>query len=171
MDSEAGPTGTASIDNAIFVNNYSTVLRVNAHNGIVNIAVRNNVTVQDSYLHDQYEGPEDHVDGILSNGGNNGVVRHNTIIGNVINNPSLRAHNGIIVTTDYQSSANWLIEQNYFDHNGYHVYADIQAPFTIRNNVMTDDYEKSPNLKWYVFSVYPYTASGNVTGTGAAIAM
>jgi hypothetical protein len=97
------------------------------------------------------------------------VIRHNTVYGLTIPFNG-RNHNGVSIYTDLGSSTNWLIENNYFDHNGYHVYGAVTPPYTIRNNVFTDDYEHTPNLKWYFFNLGGgYTDYGNVNQAGVPI--
>jgi hypothetical protein len=58
-----------------------TMCRVNVYGSRVSVLCGSNCLIEDSWLHGQYLAPGSdwHVNGYLSNGGSNVVVRHNTI--------------------------------------------------------------------------------------------
>lgn len=169
-DCEVGPDGsTAHSDYGVSFEDFGTARRVHVHNTRVGMKVRDDGLIEDSYVHTLWQEPGSHNGGINSPDGFNGVVRHNTIIGNTIPYNG-RNHNGVSIYTTWGPSGNWLIENNYFDHNGYHVFGAVTAPFVIRNNVMTDDYEHTPNMKWYYYNTLSgMTAYGNVNQAGTPI--
>lgn len=58
-----------------------TLLRANIHGARQSITCGDNCSITDSWLHGQYNKPGGawHVNGYISNGGNNVVIRHNTL--------------------------------------------------------------------------------------------
>lgn len=65
-----------------------TMARVNVHGARVSVLCGSNCVITDSWLHGQYmePGSDWHVNGYVSNGGSNVVVRHNTIACDVKDN-------------------------------------------------------------------------------------
>lgn len=65
--------GTAVGDTSV------TAVRVNIHGCENGFDVDNNITVEDSYIHDLNQRPDNHSDGLQLNPGSGVTVRHNTI--------------------------------------------------------------------------------------------
>jgi hypothetical protein len=65
-----------------------TMRRVNVHGARVSVLCGDSCDIQDSWLHGQYmePGSDWHVNGYLSNGGSNVIVRHNTLACDVKDN-------------------------------------------------------------------------------------
>ncbi len=62
---------------------YITIRRANIHGCENGLDVDGNFDIQDSYIHDLYNGPGAHSDGIqTNNGGSNITIKHNTIYSN-----------------------------------------------------------------------------------------
>ena len=81
--------------------------------------VNQNVTVEDSYIHDLFMGNSAHADGMqFSEAANNVTIRHNTIFG--------MGSNGALGTSalimDLPGHSNFLIENNLFGGGAYTVY-------------------------------------------------
>jgi len=58
-----------------------TILRANIHGNQHTIHCSDNCNVQDSWMHDQYDGSAQgwHENGFLTNGGSNNVLKHNSV--------------------------------------------------------------------------------------------
>jgi hypothetical protein len=69
------------IQGAAVSNTNVTVLRSNIHGGAASVQCGSNCTVQDSWLHGQYRpsGSDWHLDGFITNGGDNMTLTHNTL--------------------------------------------------------------------------------------------
>lgn len=65
----------------VFEGSSITIIRSNVYGGEHSVHCADNCTVQDSYLHDQYDGSAQdwHQNGFLSNGGSNYTLIHNSI--------------------------------------------------------------------------------------------
>lgn len=102
--------------------------RVWAHACENGLEVNENSVVEDSVIQGSEQGPGDpHGDGIQSQGGNNVVIRHNTLLqinpvtAAIITNPTL--NNG------------WLVEDNFLGGGAYTLYCPEQGTgWTVRNN-------------------------------------
>ncbi len=87
-----------------------TLLRVNLYNSGHGAAVRNNVVIQDSYIHGLGGNTEAHKDGVYSGGGTNVVIRHNTIECN--DGPVAGCSAAIGILTDGENASYFTIDSN-----------------------------------------------------------
>lgn len=157
-----------------------TIAYSNLFGGNVELDVQNSgpFDIHDNFLHGTYFQAGDHTDVInISPSASNGVIRHNTIDG--LRNDGQYTHNGIGlydqvgVSNDTSCTnsctSNWIIEDNYFDHNQYHLFGAVKPPYIIRNNVFTTRYQAAD--KSYFFNAYPgFTdGGGNKDETGKAL--
>jgi hypothetical protein len=107
-----GPSDTPT---AIQESNY-TLLRVNLYNSGHGAAVKNNVTIQDSYIHGLGGNTDAHKDGIFVGDGTNVVIRHNTIECN--DGPLAGCTSAIGLLSDFGVISNFTIDQNLLNTNG-----------------------------------------------------
>jgi hypothetical protein len=95
-----------------------TLTRANIHGFAHGVHINDDVTVQDSWIHDLAMQQGDHVDGIISNGDTrNVVIRHNTIT-----NPFGQT-SAIAMFDDFGCFTNVTIDDNVLGGAGYTVYA------------------------------------------------
>lgn len=148
-----------------------TVAYSNLFGGNVELDVQNSgpFDIHDNFLHNTYFQSGDHTDVInISPHASNGVIRHNTIDG--IRNDGQYTHNGIglydqaAVSNDTSCTnsctSNWIIEDNLFDRNQYHLFGAVKPPYIIRNNAFTTRYQTAD--KAYFYNAY----SGFTDGGG-----
>lgn len=93
-----------------------TVRRCNIHGTGSGLHMTNNVTVEDSWIHDLHEGDASHNDTVITNGGANFVVRHNRL-----ENPHTQTA-VVALFGDNGPVVNALIEGNLLEGGGYTVY-------------------------------------------------
>ncbi|MEZ0447907.1 DUF4082 domain-containing protein [Cellulomonas sp. ICMP 17802] len=79
VDSEFDGMGNTANDSAVGGHNF-TMTRVNIHGTVDGLKVGDNVTVQDTYIHDLVVTADSHNDGIQSLGSDDTKILHNTII-------------------------------------------------------------------------------------------
>lgn len=90
IDSDSGGVSVTIVDSEVdggtsqapaIGYDYITMVRVNVHGSRVSVLCGSNCQITDSWLHDQYIAPGSdwHVNGYVSNGGSNVVLRHNTL--------------------------------------------------------------------------------------------
>lgn len=130
-----------------------TARRVNIYNCENAFSIDYDVTIEDSYLHNFYEGPSGHADGIQMGGTpNNIVINHNTIF-------SVAATAAVNWTGQTQDV---VIEDNFMGGGSYVVYCPrVTIPtgaYKVLNNRFAD------SLSAYGFS--DDCAGGDVTWTG-----
>ena len=96
-----------------------TCLRCNIHNVGQGANISDNVVIQDSWIHDVYYANGSHNEPVVSNGGSNLVIRHNTLSGNPTNGTS----SALSLYGDFDQIRNVLVENNLFNGGSYCVYA------------------------------------------------
>lgn len=89
-----------------------TARRLNIHNCENGFDIDNTVTVQDSYIHDLYEGATGHADGIQLAGGAHIAIAHNTIFNPggtsaIISNP--RANSDVLVANNLMAGGAYTL--------------------------------------------------------------
>lgn len=133
-DIEVDGTGTWTTGEFSAVNFYHfTVRRANIHHVAEGFGCDDGILIEDSYLHDfqDVSATDAHQDGIQCEGGNNSVIRHNTIIGKYLNGNPI--NNSAFVfggaTTGNQA------EYNLVSGGGWTVYpATAGSPSYLRHN-------------------------------------
>ena len=167
-DSEitCGAAGTAAADSDI------TLRRVNIHDCENGLSVNQNVTVEDSYIHDLTTSAEAHPDGIQFAAGHwNGssyvccvldlTIRHNTIYGQ--NSDGSPANAAII--SGRGGDTNILIENNLFAGGGYTLYCEQDAKGTnyrVLNNHFSTRFSAKVGFYGPSTDCSDETQSGNV---------
>lgn len=108
-DSEIEGT-TDDVTAAISFANY-TARRLNIHGGADGFKANENVLIEDCWIHDLRNGPDQHNDGVQSTGGKGVTLRHNAISG---------ASNACVQTGDEGvATEDLLLECNWFSGGGY----------------------------------------------------
>jgi hypothetical protein len=129
IDTEMDGAGNSSGDAAIAGLNYS-LTRVNIHGTVDGLKLGDNVTVQDSYIHDLIVTSASHNDGMQSLGSDNVKILHNTIL--VANG----ATSAIILSTgSAQSIKHVLIDNNQLGGGAYTVYGGYQSGTDVLSRV------------------------------------
>ena len=124
-----------------------TALRVNIHGCGDGVRIENGSTLQDSWIHDFWDGTENgrqidtpHHDGAQSTGGSDIVIRHNRI-----DNPHDQT-SCVLIGDEFGNPSNILIERNYFNGGNYSVYlAPTGTNRTIRDNTFTRNHVYGPD--------------------------
>ena len=91
--------------------------------------MNSNSQITESFIRgsEQGSGNDPHGDGIQSQGGNNVVIRHNTLL-------QLNPMTSAIITNPTANNM-WLVENNFFGGGAYTVYCPEQGiGFVVRNN-------------------------------------
>ncbi len=93
-----------------------------------------NVVIEDSFIHDRYMNALAHADGIQGSGGNNVLLRHNTVLG-----PYREATSALIFVAALRPIDGLTIERNYLSGGAFTMYT-LDRDFaltslTIRDNV------------------------------------
>jgi hypothetical protein len=90
-----------------------TCRRCNLHSGGQGFHAEFNVVVEDSYVHDIFGQNDSHNDSFVSNGGNNMVIRHNTMLCEIIEpDPQGGCSAAIAIYGDFHPVDNVLVENN-----------------------------------------------------------
>ncbi|MEX0887585.1 MAG: right-handed parallel beta-helix repeat-containing protein, partial [Phycisphaeraceae bacterium] len=146
-----------------------TVRRVNLSGGLDTLHVQSNVLVEDSYLHDLFQLPGSHNDGIQSTGGSNVTIRGNTIQALYQQQTS-----AIIIQSNFSPVDNVLIENNFLSGGTYTVYVrdkgnghGVPTNVVIRDNVWEHEGWKFGLISADGGDHITYT--GNTFHTGALI--
>jgi hypothetical protein len=171
-----GPTDTPT---AIQESNY-TLLRVNLYNSGHGAAVKNNVTIQDSYIHGLGGNTDAHKDGIFVGDGTNVVIRHNSIECN--DGPVAGCTSAIGLLSDFGVISNFTIDHNLLNTNGSYCFyggGGPQKPYAPNHITFTNNhFGRKDNLQCGFFGPVTYfdiNAPGNVWSgnvwddTGAAV--
>jgi hypothetical protein len=108
-------TNDSSTPVGIMESNY-TLIRVNLYNSGHGAAVKSNVTIQDSYIHDLGGNTAAHKDGIFSGDGSNVVIRHNNIECNDGSAGGCTSAVGLL--SDFGTITNYTIDNNLLNTNG-----------------------------------------------------
>jgi hypothetical protein len=119
-DSEIDGGNTNSLGSGIGYEGY-TLRRSNVHRVSKGAHMTNNVVVEDNWIHDLYEGPDSHNDNVVSNGGSNFVVRHNTFQNNHTQTATVALYG------DFAPISNVLVENNLLVGGGFTVYGGSVA--------------------------------------------
>lgn len=104
-----------------------TILRSNIHGGHTSVACYANCLVQDSWLHGQYlaSGADWHLNGLLSNGGSNVKLIHNTVSCDAQENSAGGGCTGnIAIFGDFSPVTDFTFDRNLF-------VANIEMPYCI----------------------------------------
>lgn len=129
IDSELDGNGNTNNDAAVAGRNY-TLTRVNIHGTVDGLKIGDNVTVQDSYIHDLVMTSDSHNDGIQSLGSDNVKIVHNTIL------VAKGSTSAIILSTgSAQSMKNILIDSNLMGGGAYTVYGGYQVGTDVLSRV------------------------------------
>lgn len=128
-DSELDGAGNASGDAAVAGENY-TLTRVDIHGTVDGLKLGDDVTVQDSYIHDLVMTDSSHNDGMQSLGSDNVTIVRNTVIV-----PAGSTSAIILSTGSATSMKNILIEGNLLGGGAYTVYGGYQAGLDVLSRV------------------------------------
>ncbi len=129
IDTEMDGRGNTSNDAAVAGRNY-TLTRVNIHSTVDGLKLGDNVTVQDSYIHDLVVSGDSHNDGMQSLGSNDVLIRHNTIIA-----PKASTSAIILSTGSADSMRRITIDNNLLGGGAYTVYGGYQVGVDILSRV------------------------------------
>jgi chitodextrinase len=125
---------------AIMENNY-TLLRVNLYNAGHGAAVKNNVLIQDSYIHDLGGNTQAHKDGIFIGDGHDSRIIHNNVECN--DGPERGCSAAIGIFDDFSDVYNFVIDGNLLNSNGaYCFYASggPSKPYVSHNITFTNNH-------------------------------
>jgi hypothetical protein len=159
-DSEIEGTSDDATASMSFAN--YTARRLNIHGAADGFKADSEVLIEDSWIHDLRNGPDQHNDGVQSTGGANVTLRNNWISG---------ASNAAVQTGDLGGATeNLTIECNWLGGGGYTLNirgtgATVPVNTKIINNVFTRDSAYGP---WTLDDPNP-TISGNTYEDGEPI--
>ncbi|MBL7501232.1 right-handed parallel beta-helix repeat-containing protein [Frankia sp. CNm7] len=111
---------------AVAFSNY-TARRLNVHDCGDGLRAADNVTIEDSYIHDLVAGPDVHNDGIQSDGGSNVLIRHNRI------EVRFSQTSPILMSTNTAPISDVVVEGNYLAGGGYCLYAGTTGGGPVTN--------------------------------------
>jgi hypothetical protein len=139
-----------------------TARRLNIHGGADGFKADENVLIEDCWIHDLRNGPDQHNDGVQSTGGRGVTIRHNSISG---------ASNACVQTGDEGAATEDLCVQcNYLSGGGYAL--NIRGTGATRpkntkiiDNVFARDSAYGP---WTIDDPSP-TVTGNTYEDGTAL--
>lgn len=106
---------------AVGFSNY-TLRRANIHNISEGPHPSDNVLIEDNYIHDMVGCDICHVDAIQSDGANNVIIRHNTLI-----NQAWSKNSAVRFATEGSASDNVLIENNLLEGGNYEIQINSQG--------------------------------------------
>lgn len=162
----AQTTDSNATDNGVFLESNCVVRRCNIYCCRTPIKVGqqgHDNWIYDNYIHDVWQaGIDPHVAGINVQSGHRGVIRHNTIDGWTAPNNGRNDH-GISIYSAGGSSRDWVVEDNFIDHSGYHIYGAVAGSYIVRNNLLTSDWQKPPADPKSYFGNDPSPSGGDVT--------
>lgn len=159
-DSEIEGTSDSATSSVAFAN--YTVRRSNIHGAADGLKADANVVIEDSWIHDLRNGPDQHNDGVQSTGGKGVTLRNNWITG---------ASNAAVQTGDEGAATEDLtLECNWFGGGGYTLNirgegATVPKNTRIVNNVFARDHGYGP---WTLDDPAP-TIEGNTYEDGEPI--
>ena len=172
--------GSNDTPSGIMESNY-TLLRVNLMHSGHGAAVKSNVVIQDSWIHDLGGNTEAHKDGIYVGDGTNVVIRHNNIECN--DGPLAGCTSAIGLLTDFGNISYYTIDNNLLNTIGsYCLYAagGPSKAYTTDHLTVTNNHfgrKDNPNCGYYGPVAYfdagqpGMVWSGNVwDDTGALVA-
>ena len=163
-----------------------TMRRVEVVGARVSVHCEDHCDVQDSWLHDQYMPPNSswHVDGYLTNGGDDVVIKHNTLACDVVATDTGACSAALAAYGDFSPITNLTVENNLFKQSpaGYCLYGghDPHKPYGAgaRNVRITGNvFERGRNGKCGVYGAATAVApggpgnefTGNVWSDGAPV--
>ncbi|MFI2753383.1 DUF4082 domain-containing protein [Cellulomonas sp. P22] len=129
VDTELDGAGNTSGDAAVAGENY-TLTRVDIHGTVDGLKLGDDVTVQDSYIHDLVMTGSSHNDGMQSLGSDNVTIARNTVIV-----PAGSTSAIILSTGSATSMKNILIEGNLLGGGAYTVYGGYQSGLDVLSRV------------------------------------
>jgi hypothetical protein len=159
-DSEIEGTSDDATASVSFAN--YTARRLNIHGAADGFKADSNVLIEDSWVHDPRNGPDQHNDGVQSTGGAGVTLRNNWISG---------ASNAAVQTGDENAATeNLTLECNWFGGGGWTLNirgsgATVPVNTMIINNVFSRDHGYGP---WTLDDPAP-TISGNTYEDGEPI--
>ena len=151
---------------AISESNY-TLLRVNIFNAGHGASVKDNVVIQDSYIHGLGANTDAHKDGIYAGDGSNVVIRHNNITCNDGSSGGCTSAIGLL--DDFSPITYWTIDHNLLNTNGSFCFYGSGGPqknYTNNHIVFTNNhFGKAVNAKCGYYGPVTYfesSAPGNI---------
>jgi hypothetical protein len=93
-----------------------TIRRCDIHGTGSGLHMTNNVVIEDNWVHDLHEGDDSHNDAVITNGGSNLVVRHNTLENPHTQTAVVALYGDLAPVTDV------IVENNLLAGGGYVVY-------------------------------------------------
>lgn len=155
-DSELVGTANGCSAN-VYGSNY-TLRRVNAYGCADGLKIGSNVTIEDSYIHDQRRFTGSHPDAGQSVGGSNVIIRRNRIDG-----PYRRGTSALLFQTSNARIDNVLVENNLLSGGSYTVYFKDKGngygpPTNVR--ILANQFVRGS----FLYGVW--TVSGNPVRTG-----
>jgi hypothetical protein len=114
-DSELDGGNLNGLASAVGYEGY-TIRRSNVHNIGKGLHMTNNVTIEDNWIHDLYETADSHNDDVVTNGGSNFVVRHNTLENDHTQTATVALYG------DFAPVVNALVDNNLLVGGGFAVY-------------------------------------------------
>ena len=139
-----------------------TARRLNIHGGADGFKADENVLIEDCWIHDLRNGPEQHNDGVQSTGGKGVTLRHDSISG---------ASNACVQTGDEGAATQDLtVECNYLSGGGYTLNirgSGVTRPINTKviNNVFSRDSAYGP---WTIDDLNPIV-TGNTYEDGTPL--
>jgi hypothetical protein len=131
--------GTGAVHVAVVGSNY-TLSYVNIHDIEDGPRLGDNVTIEDSYIHDLFRTATSHNDAMQTTGATNITIRHNSIVPATNGDPMNAA---IMIGSEFNPLRNMLIEGNYLNGGNYTILArsDLDGNnIVVRNNAFGHDY-------------------------------
>jgi hypothetical protein len=102
---------------AVGYDGYS-IRRCDIHNTGSGLHMTNDVTVEDNWVHDLHEGQDSHNDCVLTNGGANLVVRHNTLENSHTQTSVVALYGDLDAVVDVAVDGNLLVGGGYTVYGG-----------------------------------------------------
>jgi chitodextrinase len=124
----------------ILENNY-TLLRVNLYNAGHGAGVKNNVLIQDSYIHDLGGNTQAHKDGIFIGDGHGSRIIHNTV--ECADGPARGCTAAIGIFDDFSDVYDFVIDGNLLNSNGAYCFygsGGPSKPFSSHNITFTNNH-------------------------------
>lgn len=131
--------GTGAVHVAVVGSNY-TLSYVNIHDIEDGPRLGDNVTIEDSYIHDLFRTATSHNDAMQTTGATNITIRHNSIVPATNGDPMNAA---IMIGSEFNPLRDMLIEGNYLNGGNYTILAraDLDGNnIIVRNNAFGHDY-------------------------------
>jgi hypothetical protein len=166
IDCGCPSTSDTSTPTAIMESNF-TLTRVNLYNSGHGVAVKSNVTIQDSYIHGLGGNTQAHKDGIYSGDGSHVVIRHNNVECNDGSAGGCTSAIGLL--TDFGDITYYTIDNNLLNTNGSFCFYGNGGPqkgYTSNHITFTNNhFGRKDNTKCGYYGAVTYfdsNAAGNV---------